>query len=74
MPDHGKLDQHATLSCLPHERTVNGHIHDISTCGGARDHARSSNTCGVMRVDMDRKIGVGSPDGTNETKAGEIYQ
>lgn len=50
--------------------TVDRNINDISTRSGGGDHAGSGNTGSVVRVDVDREVGVLLADRTNEHRRG----
>jgi hypothetical protein len=46
--------------------TVDGDVDDVSPSGGGGQHARSSNTSGVVGVDVDRQVRVLLADGSDE--------
>ena len=59
---HGGSTRHADII-----HTVNRNIDDIGTSGGRGKHTCSCNTSSVVRVDMDWKVGMGFPNGTNQS-------
>jgi hypothetical protein len=48
------------------KRTINGDIDDIGTRFGTGKHTSNSNTGGIVRVNVDRQVGVSLSDSTNQ--------
>lgn len=46
--------------------TIDGDVNNIGTSRSCSKHTGSGNTRGVVRMHMDRKIGVSLPNGTDE--------
>ena len=49
-----------------HIRTINGDIDNIGTGLGTGKHTSNSNTGGIVRVNVDRQVGVSLSDSTNQ--------
>jgi len=47
--------------------TVDCNVNNISASSCAGEHACSSDTSSVVRVDVDGKVGMGFPDSANQT-------
>lgn len=47
-------------------KVIDGDVNNIGTGGGTSDHARSSDTSSVVRVNMDRKFGMGLSNSTDK--------
>jgi len=52
-------------------RTVDSNINDIGSSGGTGEHGSSSDTGGVVGVNMDGKVGVSLSDSSNEPETSE---
>lgn len=48
------------------ELTVNGNVNDVGASLGGSDHARRGDTGGVVRVHVDREVGVSLADRADE--------
>jgi hypothetical protein len=62
-----KYNEYDDVVAVMHILTVNRNINDIRPSRRRCNHAGSSNTCCVVRMDMNRKIGIFLPNGSNET-------
>lgn len=62
-----KYNEYDDAVAVMHILTVNRNINDIRPSCSRRNHAGSSNTCCVVRMDMNRKIRIFLPNGSNET-------
>jgi hypothetical protein len=57
-----------------HIRTINGDIDDIGTCLGTGKHTSDSDTGGIVRVYMDRQVGMSLSDSTNQPIVSLCYR
>jgi hypothetical protein len=46
--------------------TINGDVDDIGTGLGTGEHTSNSDTSGIVRVNVDREVGVGLSNSANQ--------